>query len=1249
VSNPPASIDRYEVKQEIGRGAQGTVYQAYDPNLRIPVAIKVLSAEAKSEEFLERFSIDALIAVQLHHTNVVRVFDFNPRYPYIAMDFCEGGDLTHVLKRRRRMSLKEILSFMRQVCAGLAAAHEHDPPFLHRDIKPGNILFKSGVPKLSDFGLAKQVGGGVTLTRTRGMMGTPAYASPEQVKDASLVDHRSDLWSVGVVLYEMLTWKRPFSKDDDDFVNVAIRVRMEEPFEPGYAIPAPVDRIVRRALQKDPEARFDSAREMAEAMEQAEREVPDAATLLLPPEECVSEVSRLAAEAASHLDAGRVDEAGTLIRRMREASPDDSLVRYWHRRHRDSSAPDRGATPSQPLAAGDTEVQRIIHSITTLIENGRHAEVRKMIGQLMVKGVSPSIVDRLLESLNTKEAQLREDLNRAHEEANRARLARDFPALFAVWEAMNERHPGLEEVKAEFAVATRELELHERQHAFASAEQKAAELERAGQLAEVVEVWESLLAAYPQDARAREGLEAARQRWIAQRRVERVATLREAAGRAEAAGNLDGALEMWREYAAEDPAASEPDPEIARLAAAVEAHRRARRLEETRVEARQCRDRDDLTGAAAAWERLLAEQPTLDEAQRAIAELRAESRARELAGLRGSVDALVAELRRTTAAGRYASLESLPREIERMLGDGAAADSLEALERRHAALTRLAGQAEDDLAKKFELRRINLRRAVRSARELCAARESVGERALHAAVERAIAALCAPAGPDVPGDPVERIFVAEREIAEAGAAVLREREEAIGTAQSRCFVALDDAQQALAALHEGGTGAEDREALTLRRECEALQAEADTKDVRRLIEIEHAATTLAARARAGAGVRAWNAASRLRALVRRARPLAVATGDDGLQALLGRAARCLDPAEGESGPPAQALIGELESRLPRLQESLDERLAAARAHWDEVFAAWSRIRDDELAPPSRGEAESLVASGHTALSRSDPAELESYAVQLEQLTRRLRLESAWSRIEDAVTRVEGPVNAEGVPFHDVDPEAEAVLGSLRRAVVAGSVEEMRTLERRLQDTAEATEDQERGEDGEVPDVGSRQRRLNVRLYPAGLERFDELCDRYELSLRERRGGEAARLAAEVAAAHERLVTPPPLWPGLRVAAVSMLLLGAVAWRGWTRLRPVTRAAVTLLAPEGTVRLGGLFRDGRPQPLPASEVGPEALALPSLEFGTYELRAADGSVLVTFSVPDDRTVMLPVTGRDLTAALARAVLESPGDE
>ena len=305
----PETIDQYTVTRRIGRGGQGEVLLGHDPNLDIDVAIKILHADYRTEEFLDRFKVEARTSVRLTAPNIVRVYAFNPAYPYLVMEYCADGDLTRTIKSRRPLPLRRSLGIVRQIAQALIAAHEHDPPILHRDLKPGNVLFQKDTPKVADFGLAKMLGATTGLTTTRGMMGTVGYASPEQLKDASKVDHRTDLWSVGVILYELLTFRRPFQKPGDDYVNVAIKVRMEPPAPPPFELPGPVWELITRGLQKDPEDRFDSASEIVQAIDGVLSSLGDAADMELPPPDSITEVDRMAAQAAELIEEGSTQNA----------------------------------------------------------------------------------------------------------------------------------------------------------------------------------------------------------------------------------------------------------------------------------------------------------------------------------------------------------------------------------------------------------------------------------------------------------------------------------------------------------------------------------------------------------------------------------------------------------------------------------------------------------------------------------------------------------------------------------------------------------------------------------------------------------------------------------------------------------------------------------------------------------------------------------------------------------------------------
>ena len=212
------SIGRYRTTAELGRGAMGVVYRGVDPALDRPVAIKVIAAKAVSggasaEEMEARFLREAKVSARINHPNVVTVYDAGREGDtlYLVMELVEGESLAARLARGAYPEPEEALSMAAQVAEALAAAHTMG--VVHRDIKPANVLItREGRIKVTDFGVAKAIGEETGLTRTGVVVGSPAYMAPEQVRGAQ-VDGRADLFSLGVVLYELVTHRRPFPAD----------------------------------------------------------------------------------------------------------------------------------------------------------------------------------------------------------------------------------------------------------------------------------------------------------------------------------------------------------------------------------------------------------------------------------------------------------------------------------------------------------------------------------------------------------------------------------------------------------------------------------------------------------------------------------------------------------------------------------------------------------------------------------------------------------------------------------------------------------------------------------------------------------------------------------------------------------------------------------------------------------------------------------------------------------------------------
>ncbi|MGH9403239.1 MAG: protein kinase domain-containing protein, partial [Terriglobia bacterium] len=246
---------KYEIIGDLGQGGMGIVYKARDPVIGRLVALKTLTAEVLADpDLLKRFYREAQSAGSLQHPNIVTIFDMGESEgrPYIAMEYVEGESLQKIIARRPSLPLALKLKIISQFCQGLDHAHKHG--VVHRDVKPGNILVRpDGVVKVVDFGIAHL--DSTTLTKTGVFMGTVNYSSPEQLNDGH-VDVRSDLWSVAVVMYELLTYHKPF--EAATFAALISKILNTEPellahYYPG--IPAEIEALVSRCLQKDPSRR----------------------------------------------------------------------------------------------------------------------------------------------------------------------------------------------------------------------------------------------------------------------------------------------------------------------------------------------------------------------------------------------------------------------------------------------------------------------------------------------------------------------------------------------------------------------------------------------------------------------------------------------------------------------------------------------------------------------------------------------------------------------------------------------------------------------------------------------------------------------------------------------------------------------------------------------------------------------------------------------------------------------------------
>ena len=255
--------NRYELIEKVGGGGMALVYKARCKLLNRFVAVKILRPDfTNDEEFIKRFKIEAQAAASLSHPNIVSIYDVGNEEDihYIVMEYIDGATLKEYIEEKGALDWKEAVNISIQIC--LAIKHAHENNIVHRDIKPHNILFtKEGMIKVTDFGIARAVTSS-TITMVGGTIGSVHYFSPEQAR-GGFTDEKSDIYSLGIVLYELLTGTLPFNGDTP--VSVAIKHIQEEPEEPinmNSQIPIGVNDIVKKAIQKDQNSRYQKASDL---------------------------------------------------------------------------------------------------------------------------------------------------------------------------------------------------------------------------------------------------------------------------------------------------------------------------------------------------------------------------------------------------------------------------------------------------------------------------------------------------------------------------------------------------------------------------------------------------------------------------------------------------------------------------------------------------------------------------------------------------------------------------------------------------------------------------------------------------------------------------------------------------------------------------------------------------------------------------------------------------------------------------
>src|SRR5512143_3426456 len=283
---PGQMLGAYRIINQVGQGGMASVYKAYQPSMDRNVAIKVLPRQlAESKEFAARFQQEARIIAKLEHPHILPVFDYGESdgVAYLVMRYLDAGTLKDRMEAGRPLPLAEIDRIFTQLSDALSYAHSHG--VIHRDLKPSNALIDSqGNIFLTDFGIAKLLeSASPRLTQTDAIMGTPAYISPEQAQ-GNPVDQRSDIYSLGIILYEMVTGRVPFVADTPLAV---LFKHISDPLPPPSTVKSdiaePIEQVILKALAKDPQDRFATASDFVaawkhalEQMQQAPRPAPEA-------------------------------------------------------------------------------------------------------------------------------------------------------------------------------------------------------------------------------------------------------------------------------------------------------------------------------------------------------------------------------------------------------------------------------------------------------------------------------------------------------------------------------------------------------------------------------------------------------------------------------------------------------------------------------------------------------------------------------------------------------------------------------------------------------------------------------------------------------------------------------------------------------------------------------------------------------------------------------------------------------------
>jgi serine/threonine protein kinase len=282
--------DRYEIIEELGKGGMGRVYKVYDKKIREIIALKLLKPEIASDlRTTERFSNELRFARKISHPHVCRMYDLGEegQAHFITMEYVPGEDLKSFIRRAGHLTEPKAMSIAAQIAEGLAEAHRLG--VLHRDLKPQNVMIdRDGNAKVMDFGIARSLHA-AGLTASGVMVGTPEYMSPEQA-EASVVDQRSDIYSLGIILYEMVTGRVPFSGETP--LSIALKQKVEMPRDPrelNSMISEGLSRLIMKCLEKDKEKRYQSAQELRADLDRIEKGLPTVERVVIEKKQAAAE------------------------------------------------------------------------------------------------------------------------------------------------------------------------------------------------------------------------------------------------------------------------------------------------------------------------------------------------------------------------------------------------------------------------------------------------------------------------------------------------------------------------------------------------------------------------------------------------------------------------------------------------------------------------------------------------------------------------------------------------------------------------------------------------------------------------------------------------------------------------------------------------------------------------------------------------------------------------------------------------